>query len=396
MVEKSIRLKKGRERSLLLRHPWIFASAVENVAGEPEIGETVNVMDNGGKKLARAAFSPNSQIRARVWTFTPDEPVNEEFLYNRILAARERRLQLPSYKTASALRLFYGEADGLPGLVVDKYNDTLIMQILSAGAEIFKSEITEKLKEIYKPDCIFERSDVEIRALEGLQERKGLVFGRLPKEEMSIEENGIRYKVDIVDGQKTGFYLDQRENRQKVNGLAEGLDVLNCFCYTGGFTLNTLAGGAKSVVSVDSSESALSLLKENLELNGLYDARSELIEADVFKYLRLLRDQGKNFDLIVLDPPKFAPTIAQAEKASRAYKDINLLAIKMLRPGGLLVTFSCSGGITRELFQKIIAGAANDAGVDLRILEHLSQSSDHPVLLNFPESFYLKGLICKK
>jgi len=396
VVDKSIRLKKGRERSLLLRHPWIFASAVESVAGEPEIGETVNVMDSRGQKLATAAYSPNSQIRARVWTFTPDEPVNDEFLHHRILAARERRMQLASYKNASALRLFYGEADGLPGLVVDKYNDTLVMQILSAGAEYFKSEIVEKLNVIYKPDCIFERSDVEVRALEGLQERKGLVCGRPPKEGMNIVENDIKFKVNIVEGQKTGFYLDQRENRQKVFELAKGLDVLNCFCYTGGFTLNALAGGAKSVVSVDSSEMALSLLKENLELNGLHDARSELNEADVFKYLRLLRDQGRSFDLIVLDPPKFAPTIAQAEKASRAYKDINLLAIKMLRPGGFLVTFSCSGGITRELFQKIVAGAANDAGVDLRIIEHLSQSSDHPVLLNFPESFYLKGLICKK
>lgn len=396
MPVKSIRLKKGRERSLLLRHPWIFASAVQSVSGDPAIGEVINVTDDSGKNIAKAAYSPNSQIRARVWTFNPEEPVNDEFLYGRILAAKERRLRLPFYKNATALRLLYGEADGLPGLIVDKYNDTLVMQILSAGAEFFKDKIIETLKTIYQPECFFERSDVEVRALEGLQEHKELVYGSQPKEGLRIEENGINYKVDIVEGQKTGFYLDQRENRQKVNELATGLDVLNCFCYTGGFTLNALAGGAKSVVSVDSSESALRVLKENMKLNGLDDTRSELIESDVFKYLRLLRDQGRSFDLIVLDPPKFAPTVAQAEKASRAYKDINLLAIKMLRPGGLLVTFSCSGGITRELFQKIVAGAANDAGVDLRILEHLSQSSDHPVLLNFPESFYLKGLICIK
>ena len=211
-----------------------------------------------------------------------------------------------------------------------------------------------------------------------------------------IEENGIKYQIDVAGGQKTGFYIDQRDNRQKVSGLAQGKDVLNCFCYTGGFTLNALAGGAKSVLSVDSSASALEQLKQNIALNGLEEERSEIIEGDVFKLLRLFRDQARSFDVIVLDPPKFAPTISQAEKASRAYKDINLLAIKLLRPGGILVTFSCSGGITRDLFQKIVAGAALDAGADLRILEQLSQSADHPVLLSFPESFYLKGLICKK
>jgi 23S rRNA (cytosine1962-C5)-methyltransferase len=229
---------------------------VQSVSGDPAIGEVINVTDDSGKNIAKAAYSPNSQIRARVWTFNPEEPVNDEFLYGRILAAKERRLRLPFYKNATALRLLYGEADGLPGLIVDKYNDTLVMQILSAGAEFFKDQIIETLKTIYQPDCIFERSDVEVRALEGLQEHKELVYGSQPKEGMRIEENGINYKVDIVEGQKTGFYLDQRENRQKVNELATGLDVLNCFCYTGGFTLNALAGGAKSVVSVDSSESA--------------------------------------------------------------------------------------------------------------------------------------------
>lgn len=396
MVEKVVTLKPGREKSVLARHPWIFGSAVEKVDGEPLNGEVVTVRDHYKKEICQAAYSHQSQIKCRVWTWDPTEKVDGDFLHKRISASIERRKTLLNMEKTDALRLVFGEADGLPGLVVDQYGTVLVMQILAAGAEYFRKEILSILVELLKPTAVYERSDVEVRLLEGLIERSGIVYGQVTSNEIIITENGIHYVVDVLAGQKTGFYIDQRRNRQKVFDLAAGLEVLNCFCYTGGFTLNALAGGAKKVTSVDSSGEALAQLQRNLVLNGLDENKSEIIEGDVFKLLRLFRDQARSFDMIVLDPPKFAPTVSQAEKATRAYKDINLLAIKLLRPGGTLVTFSCSGGISRELFQKIVAGAAQDAGVEIRIVDTLSQSPDHPVLLSFPESFYLKGLICKK
>lgn len=396
MVEPAIYLRAGREKSVLARHPWIFASAVDLIEGNPGIGETVLVYDVRKTLIAKAAYSPASQIRARVWTLDNGVNIDREFLKTRIKASIERREELRETEQTSALRLIYGEADGLPGLVVDQYNQTLVAQILSAGPEFFRNEIAEILDELLNPDQIYERSDVDIRSLEGLPERQGLIKGSTNSEGLVISENNIKFRVDVSQGQKTGFYIDQRRNRQKVYELAKDRDVLNCFCYTGGFTLNALAGGARSVLSVDSSGPALEQLKQNVVLNGFDDTKNEILEGDVFKLLREFRDRAKSFDLIVLDPPKFAPTISQAEKASRAYKDINLLAIKLLRPGGILVTFSCSGGISRDLFQKIVAGAALDANADLRIIDQLSQSPDHPVLMSFPESFYLKGLICKK
>ncbi len=396
MADAAIVLRAGREKSVLTRHPWIFASAIDKVEGEPGLGDTVVVLDNKKKFLAKAAYSPSSQIRARVWSLDEKEVIDRTFLENRIKASIERRAGLKQSENTDALRLIYGEADGIPGLVVDQYANTLVMQLLSAGAEKFRSEIIEILAEALKPEQIYERSDVEIRQLEGLQPREGLVWGKPMDHAVEISENGLKYRVDVTGGQKTGFYIDQRRNRQKVYELSNGRKVLNCFCYTGGFTLNALAGGADSVTSVDSSGPALEQLKQNVSLNGLDEAKSEIIEGDVFTLLRKFRDQARFFDLIVLDPPKFAPTISQAEKASRAYKDINLLAIKLLKPGGLLVTFSCSGGVSRDLFQKIVAGAALDASVDLRIIDQLSQSPDHPVLASFPESFYLKGLIAQK
>jgi 23S rRNA (cytosine1962-C5)-methyltransferase len=396
MAEEAIILRAGREKSVLSRHPWIFASAIDEVEGEPGLGDTTIVFDSRRKFLARAAYSPSSQIRARVWTLDEKESIDQAFLKKRIYASIERRLALKLSENTNALRLIYGEADGIPGLVVDQYANTLVMQLLSAGAEKFKAEIIEVLVEVIKPEQIYERSDVEIRQLEGLQPREGLVWGMKIDHPIEIKENGLKYNVDVTGGQKTGFYIDQRRNRQKIYELAKDKQVLNCFCYTGGFTLNALAGGASNVTSVDSSGPALEQLKQNVRLNSLDESKSEIIEGDVFTLLRKFRDQARSFDLIVLDPPKFAPTISQAEKASRAYKDINLLAIKLLKPGGILVTFSCSGGISRDLFQKIIAGAALDASVDLRIIDQLSQSPDHPVLTSFPESFYLKGLICVK
>jgi 23S rRNA (cytosine1962-C5)-methyltransferase len=294
---------------------------------------------------------------------------------------------------SNAYRLVYAESDGLPGLIVDRYGDMLVLQSLTAGCERWKEPLADILLEETGLSAIYERSDADVRALEGLPERTGLLRGN-PPEKTVITEYGLRFTVDLCTGHKTGFYLDQRQNRLRVRALAQGRDVLDCFCYTGGFTVNALAGGARSVVAVDSSALALALGRENLSINGLKAEAVEWRAEDVFQDLRKFRDEGRSFDMIILDPPKFAPTAAQAEKASRGYKDINLLAFKLLRPGGLLVTFSCSGGIEAALFQKIVASAALDAGVEAQIVEHLSQGPDHPVALNFPEGAYLKGLVC--
>jgi 23S rRNA (cytosine1962-C5)-methyltransferase len=294
------------------------------------------------------------------------------------------------------LRLVHGESDGLPGLVVDRYADWLVVQILSAGPERWRDVLVSQLVELTGLGSIYERSDVDVRSLEGLAVRSGVLQGEPPQGPLVIHEHGLKFRVDIISGQKTGFYIDQRRSRGRLMDFAAGRDVLNCFCYTGGFSLAALAGGARSVLSVDSSAEALRLAGENLELNGYAGPQAQFLEADVFQALRSFRDAARSFDLIILDPPKFAPTAAQAERAARGYKDINLLAFKLLRPGGLLFTFSCSGGITAEFFQKIVAGAALDARADAMILEHLEQAPDHPVALYFPEGTYLKGLVCLK
>jgi 23S rRNA (cytosine1962-C5)-methyltransferase len=396
MSKPFIQLNAGREKSVLLKHPWIFASAVAKVVGDPKNGETVLVLDSKEKILGKGSYSSQSQIRVRIWSWNPDEEIGYEFIKRKLIKAIDRRKLYKEQENTTAMRLVFGEADEIPGLIVDQYNQTLIVQILSAGPEFWREEIFRILDELVPCERIFERSDLDVRALEGLAERKGLIKGTQIDGDLIIVENRIRYKVDVENGQKTGFFIDQRRNREKIQHMVNGKDVLNCFCYTGGFTLNALMGGAKSVVSIDSSKDALNKLSENITLNKLDINKSEILCGDVFKLLRLFRDQGKSFDMIILDPPKFAPTISQAEKAARGYKDINLLAFKLLKPGGILVTFSCSGGISRDLFQKIVTGAAFDAGVDAKIFDFLSQGPDHPVALNFPESFYLKGLICVK
>jgi 23S rRNA (cytosine1962-C5)-methyltransferase len=291
--------------------------------------------------------------------------------------------------------LVHAESDGLPGLVVDQYADVIVIQLLSWGVEVLKDEIANALIEITGANSVFERSDVEVRKLEGIPSRVGLVLGKEVADGIQIKENGVNYQVSVLEGQKTGFYLDQRENRRKVRKQTLDQDVLDCFSYSGGFTLNALMGGAKSITSIDTSRDAIELIRKNLYLNNLDENAVEFIEEDVFKQLRLFRDRDRKFDLIILDPPKFAFTRSQVEKASRAYKDINLLAFKLLRPGGKLVSFSCSGGISPDLFQKIIAGAALDAGVEAQVTERLYQDVDHPVALNFPEGAYLKGLVCR-
>jgi 23S rRNA (cytosine1962-C5)-methyltransferase len=392
----SLVLKKGREKSLRRRHPWIFSGAVEKVTGKPLTGDTVDVLDGTGKMLARAAYSPKSQIRARVWTFEPGEEVDAAFFRARLTRALALREALPAAKHANALRLVNAESDGLPGLIVDRYADVLVAQFLSAGVERWRDPILDLLVELTGCEAVYERSDAEVRKLEGLEARVGFPRGNRNASRCPIIEYGLNFRVDVEQGQKTGFFLDQRENRQRVRSLAIGRDVLDGFCYTGGFSIAALAGGAKRVTAIESSVNALQVAKENLAANPLDSSKMEFVQADVFAKLRTLRDQNAKFDLVVLDPPKFAPTAAQVRNAARAYKDINLWALKLLAPGGLLATFSCSGGVSAELFQSIVAGAALDAGVDAKIVERFTAAADHPVALEFPEGEYLKGLLVLK
>ena len=392
MALKTLVLKPGREKSLVRRHPWIFSGAVATVKDEPETGETVQVCTNAGETLGVAAYSPKSQIRARMWAWN-EAQIDARFFAARIEDAASARAALRIADSSDACRLIHGESDGLPGVIADLYDDTAVMQLLSAGAERWREAIADGLCALPGVERVWERSDADVRELEGLNPRTGLVRGAPLPGAPVVHEHGLKFTVEIDAGHKTGFYLDQRDNRLLLRKLAHGKDVLDCFSYTGGFTVNALHGGAKSVLAIDSSALALDIARANAKLNGL--AGAEWVDADVFQSLRRLRDQGRTFDVIVLDPPKFAPTAAHAERASRAYKDINLLAFKMLRPAGFLMTFSCSGGVSADLFQKIVAGAALDAGVEARIEAWLHAAADHPVALNFPESEYLKGLLCR-
>jgi len=387
-------LQAGRERSVQRRHPWVFSGAVERLEGDVKSGDTVQLCDVKGGFLAWAAYNSESKIVARVWSWLATEKIDADFFRRKIASALTLRKDLKLDVHSNGMRLIHGESDGLPGLIVDQYADVLVLQLGSAGAEHWREVFVDCLQELCEPVCIYERSDSDGRALEGLPKRSGVLRGELPQN-LSVTENGIKLAVDVATGQKTGFYLDQRDNRALVGELSAGRDVLNCFCYTGGFSLYALRGGASSVLSIDSSAEALQLAQRNIELNTLDADRAQWLGNDVFEALRKLRDQNRKFDLIVLDPPKFAPTAAFAEKASRAYKDINLLGFKLLRPGGILATFSCSGGISDDLFQKIIAGAALDAGVDAQIVHKVNATADHPVLLSFPEGAYLKGLVLR-
>jgi len=413
-------LKQGREKSLLRRHPWIFSGAVHHVDEEPVSGATVDLLSSEKHFLARASYSPTSQIRARVWAFE-EEVVDKEFFRKRIRSAIQTRAALGfditltpenaetaqrkaktsvdsvhSVVNMNAYRLIYAESDNIPGLIVDHYGDVLVLQSLTAGSEYWKETFVDLLLEETGLSTIYERSDADVRELEGLESQVGILRGTLPDAPITINENNLKFNINLQSGHKTGFYLDQRRNRLHVRELAKDKDVLDCFCYTGGFTVNALAGGANSVLSVDSSSDALELCRQNIELNNLDSTRHTALEGDVFQLLRKFRDEARSFDMIILDPPKFAPTAAHAEKATRAYKDINLLAFKLLHAGGILVTFSCSGGIDAGLFQKIVAGSALDAGIDAQIVERLLQDADHPISLHFPEGAYLKGLVCLK
>ncbi|MEW5868327.1 MAG: class I SAM-dependent methyltransferase [Chloroflexota bacterium] len=390
-----VRLKPGRERALLRRHPWVFSGAVASLQGDPPDGETVRLVAADGSFLAWGAYSSHSQIRVRAWSWNPDERIDADFLRTRLERALAARKALVLPQETNALRLVHAESDGLPGLIVDRYADTLVVQLLSSGPERWREQIVAALVELSQPACIYERSDAGVRELEGLPLRTGLLYGEMPADALQIHENGLKFWVDVRQGHKTGYYLDQRQNRLHVGQLAGGRQVLDCFSYTGGFAAFALAHGAAGLTAIDASEEALDMARRNLALNDLPAGPVEWLPADVFQALRAFRDQGRSFDLVILDPPKFAATAAQATRAARGYKDINLLAFKLLRPGGLLATFSCSGGVDPDLFQKIVAGAALDAGVQAQIVGRLQQSSDHPVALNFPEGAYLKGLVLR-
>ena len=385
-------LKPGREKSLRRRHPWIFSGAVARVEGDPAIGDTVEVCSSAGEPLAVAAWSPNSQIRARVWDWQVRE-IDAAIIRARIIRSAQARAPVLDSGVTDAVRLVHAESDGLPGIVADRYADTVVVQLLSAGAERWREAIAEALAALPGVSRLWERSDAEVRELEGLDPRAGLLRGAPLAGPLIVHEHGLRFAVEVQAGHKTGFYLDQRDNRLRLRALARDCDVLDCFCYTGGFALNACAGGARSVMAVESSALALEHARGSAAENGC--SSIAWVEGDVFQTLRRLRDEGRQFDVIVLDPPKFAPTAAHAERAARAYKDINLLAFKLLRAGGTLMTFSCSGGVAADLFQKIVAGAALDAGVTAQIEAWLHAGCDHPVALNFPEAEYLKGLVCR-
>lgn len=390
-----VRLKAGRAKSLNRRHPWLFSGAIDAVGGGAlASGDTVRLVDSAGQFLAWGAYSPYSQMQVRVWSWDENETIDASFFRSRLRTAWHLRRDLIAAKTTNAMRLVHAESDGLPGLIVDRYAEVLVVQFLSAGAERWRELLTDLLVAETGIAHVYERSDAEVRRLEGLPARQGPLRGD-PAPEITMDENGLKFRVDLPGGHKTGFYLDQRANRARLRQLAAGRQVLDGFCYTGGFALNALAGGAEAVEAIDSSLEALSMADRNRALNNLPAEKITWTEGDVFHELRRRRDQARSYDLIVLDPPKFAPTASQAQRAARGYKDINLLALKLLRPGGLLMTYSCSGGVDMDLFQKIVAGAALDAGVSAQIIERYTQDRDHPVALNFPEGAYLKGLLVR-
>ncbi|CAI2076382.1 MULTISPECIES: 23S rRNA (cytosine(1962)-C(5))-methyltransferase RlmI [Serratia] len=388
-------LAKGREKSLLRRHPWVFSGAVQRVEGKAHSGETIDILDSQGKWLARGAYSPESQIRARVWTFQQDEEINIDFFIRRLQQAQSWRDWVAQRDGLDGYRLIAGESDGLPGITIDRFQNFLVLQLLSAGAEYQRPALLSALQHCY-PECsIYDRSDVAVRKKEGLPLAQGPVFGDLPPDLLPITEHGMKLLVDIQQGHKTGFYLDQRDSRLAARNYSAGRRVLNCFSYTGAFAVSALMGGCAQVISVDTSQAALDIAKQNVELNKLDLNKAEFVRDDVFQLLRNYRTQGEKFDLIIMDPPKFVENKNQLASACRGYKDINMLALQLLNPGGILLSFSCSGLMPTDLFQKILADAAVDAGRDVQFIEQFRQAADHPVIATYPEGLYLKGFACR-
>lgn len=388
-------LAKGREKSLLRRHPWVFSGAVQRVEGKAHSGETIDILDSQGKWLARGAYSPESQIRARVWTFQQDEDINIDFFIRRLQQAQSWRDWVAQRDGLDGYRLIAGESDGLPGITIDRFQNFLVLQLLSAGAEYQRPALLSALQHCY-PECsIYDRSDVAVRKKEGLPLAQGPVLGDLPPELLPITEHGMKLLVDIQQGHKTGFYLDQRDSRLAARNYSAGRRVLNCFSYTGAFAVSALMGGCAQVISVDTSQAALDIARQNVELNKLDLNKAEFVRDDVFQLLRNYRTQGEKFDLIIMDPPKFVENKNQLASACRGYKDINMLALQLLNPGGILLSFSCSGLMPTDLFQKILADAAVDAGRDVQFIEQFRQATDHPVIATYPEGLYLKGFACR-
>lgn len=389
-------LKRGKEKALLNHHPWVFSGAIKRI-NEAGDGDDVDILDSEGNWLARGSFNSHSQIAARVWTFEREQEVDRAFFLSRLEASISRRGRSGNQEMGEdfrgACRLVNAESDGIPGLVVDRYQDFVVAQCLTIGVESHKNEIADALEDLLRPRGIYERSDSEVRKKEGLGTTSGVLRGQEPPDRLHIVENSLNYLVDVKEGHKTGFYLDQSENRRKAAPYLLG-EVLNVFAYTGGFGLNAAKEGAVKVLNIDTSAKSLQLAQENFELNRL-ETGSENVVADAFQILRSFREENRRFDAIVLDPPKFVASQGQMERGLRGYKDINLLAFQILRAGGVLVTFSCSGLVASELFQKVIFGAARDADREGLIVEKMTQASDHPISLAFPEAEYLKGLIVK-
>lgn len=391
-------LKKGKERSLLRRHPWVYDTAVQKLSGKPANGETVCVRNADKRFLAWAAYSEASTLRARCWSFDENEMINRDWIAAKIEKALAARAHL--FERTSAVRVIFGEADQLPGLVVDRYGDWFVTQFQAAGVEAWREDIADILMQQPGIKGIFDRSDAATRHREGLTERVETLRGQEPPQEIEVIEDGVRYGVDVRKGHKTGFYIDQRESRLLAQRLAaefkrrhgRGMRALNCFCYTGGFSLALLAGGAAEVVSVDSSEEALAMAARNAARNGFNDERAQWVQADVFEYLRRAREAGETFDLVILDPPKFASSHRHIDRAARAYKDINLNGLRLVAPGGDLLTFSCSGAMDVDLFQKVIAGAVIDSKREAWLVARLGAGCDHPLMMTCPEGEYLKGL----
>ena len=389
---KFVQLHAGRDKSVRRHHPWIFTGAIEHIGGQLRMGDTVDVIDADGTWLAKGAYSPHSQIAVRIWSYTSDEVIDNAFFMRKLSEAKTRKLTLLQRFDTNAYRLVAAEADGLPGVTIDVYDNVVVMQLLSAGADKHRKKLLWALSKLYPNAIIHERSDVDVRKKEGLEPLVQTLQGELPPQ-VVIRENGLLIEVDLLHGHKTGFYLDQRENRMQLAQYCDNKDLLNCFSYTGTFGLYAAKHGAKSVINIDASQVALDKSERILQLNNI-DSNVSHIQGDVFELLRRYLDDGKRFDVIVLDPPKFVDSKHHLTRAARGYKDINRLAMMLLRPNGILATFSCSGLMSAELFQKVVSDAALDAHREAYIVQRLSQSCDHPSKTNFPESHYLKGLIC--
>lgn len=388
-------LKKGKEKAVLHRHPWVFSGAIEKVKGKPANGEVIRLLDAKGAFLAYGFYNDQSRVAVRLLEWDENVTINDDWYRARVAQAVNSRAELLAGGETDTCRLIFSEADFLPGLIVDKYADYLSVQVLTSGMEAVMPVIINELQSLLNPAGIFDKSDTSSRAHEGLTESFGVLAGSPPPELVMVKENGISYGINIADGQKSGFYCDQRDNRRILAGYAKGKKVLDCFCYTGGFTLNSLKQGAASVVSVDSSALAIETLNQNITLNKLDAAKHSAIKSDVNNQLRKFRDEGKKFDIIVLDPPKYAPSRSSLDRASRAYKDLNRLGMLLLNPGGLLATWSCSGAMDMETFKQVLAWAALDAGKQVQFINQFCQPEDHPVRSSFPEGEYLKGLLCR-